>query len=889
MAINVFPLIVAFLISQFPVWEGVIVKSVKLKDGNHFLSGDRVLVIKKETEQTQVFTADDKFYQLDSSYLYLINKWVPQSIKKDYFSPNVVKFYNEPNLKSEWITQQLPDYINCIYFSNVIFNEKENIFWGSPYTYNKAIDTVISIRWIPFTLNQTSKLISTFIPKNDSLRAEYLDRLGDLFIETPTKSLNFYNLAYEWSEKANYKDCAANSLLMLARVYFDMKDQKKAKEILDSVIHNYSGIKCMVGRADAYATFKLLEFAQKDKDTAKVCSLAKFIIFNFPNEDGLERVIGGSGWYAHWLRSPNIWFDIAAANMLMDMTKENDEKLVENANLLIASTNTAVKLIGYENLISYYYRKYEQDIALFYAKGAVVLPHYRKWETKVHYSDMIVPDEWVDFKEGFMNKLDSLLPLSYLIQLYDFAYNQKDTSVAKDAARWFIDKIEQGRLPPKSDLTEKITSDDDKDWFKQAFLSSIDTGYIFRITSPCTLYNKQKNPEYWKAPTFPFKKILNKGDKICLFFFEDSSIRVKVNDSDNGWFIDAKPLKGNYQFTDFPAASIPRPVLYYDITKDGIKDLELENGTIINGKSGQLHCPALKGAGWVGMGFLKDYFLITNCDSIWVRDYKGLNINRFCLNLKEKEDKSNPFTSFFYGKFIRDEDTVAWFFAGDEKGFQWIHSLKLKGRERFNFYQVDTNVILYNLNRIIFISSRKGKINWQIEFAKQRSATRSGSDIFINQDGFVLFESDSIVYRDFTGKVIFAIKNEGYSNFPPLPLFPSLPKWGKMYFCPFLPKIPSKYIPAIKERTLTLISVKDGTPYKSFVIPENIGEFFYDGKGFYVSRKSFFRAYDWDGNPIKTINLPYISFPIWENDKILFYWSQPLGILLNSKFAEKFK
>jgi hypothetical protein len=572
----------------------------------------------------------------------------------------------------------------------------------------------------------------------------------------------------------------------------------------------------------------------------------------------------------------------------MDIIKEDDEKLVENANLLLASTNTAVKFIGYEYLIPFYYRKYEKDKALFYAKGAIVLPHYRKWETKAQFGDCIMPEDWVDFKVRFMDKLELLLPLSYLIQLYDFAYNLKDTSVAKDAARWFINKIEQGKLPPRPDLTEKITSDDDKEWFKCAFLSSIDNGYTFTITSSCTLYNKQKNPYYGKEPAFSQKKLLNKGDKISLFFLEDNSVRVKVNEVDFGW-IKARQLKGNYYLKDIPLASIPKPVLSNDFTQDGVKDLGLEDWTIIDGKSALHYSPSLEGQGWGRLGFLKDFILLTKRDTIWVQNYKGNTINKFYIDLKEKKSMSNPFASFFYCKFMGDEDTIAWFLSGDERGFHWIHTLDIKKRERFNFCQVDTNLILYNLNRIIFISPRTGEIEWQKEFDKQRSVPQNDSDIFINQGGFVLFEGDSIIYRDFTGKVIFAVKNEGFSHFPLFSLFPSLPKWWVFYLCPLLPKIPSKYIPAIKERTLTLISVKDGTLYKSFVIPENIGEFFYDSKGFYVSRKSFFRAYDWDGNPIKTINLPYISFPIWDNDKILFYWSQPLGILLNSKFAEKFK
>ncbi|MDH5684551.1 MAG: hypothetical protein OEZ20_08825, partial [candidate division WOR-3 bacterium] len=166
---------------------------------------------------------------------------------------------------------------------------------------------------------------------------------------------------------------------------------------------------------------------------------------------------------------------------------------------------------------------------------------------------------------------------------------------------------------------------------------------------------------------------------------------------------------------------------------------------------------------------------------------------------------------------------------------------------------------------------------------------RIGSDIFINNNGFVRIEGDSLVYRDFSDEIILKLKNDGFSHFPILPFFSEHTKWGKRWISSFLPSLTSKFIPAIKERTLTLISVKDGTPYKSFVIPENFGEFFYDSNGFYVSRKPLFRAYDWDGNLIKTINLTYISFPIWDKDKIIFYWSQPMGILLNSKFAEKFK
>ena len=68
---------------------------------------------------------------------------------------------------------------------------------------------------------------------------------------------------------------------------------------------------------------------------------------------------------------------------------------------------------------------------------------------------------------------------------------------------------------------------------------------------------------------------------------------------------------------------------------------------------------------------------------------------------------------------------------------------------------------------------------------------------------------------------------------------------------------------------------------------ENYNDCRYDEHGVYVSDDSGFRAVTWEGKPLKVADLPLLSYPIWDGDRIVSYFSRPMGTMFEAGAASR--
>jgi len=252
---------------------------------------------------------------------------------------------------------------------------------------------------------------------------------------------------------------AANALLALVNYYIGGKADSAALALCRRAAREFVGVKSIYGRADVYAYWQMMELAWRQKDTAQTRSLARRIITDYPTEMAQAPTVTGVGigpslTYA----TRSIWFDVNAANRLLETVASDESQLAAAAEFLTRSTNLAVRYKGYDKLIALSEKRADRKAARSYARTALALPHY--WQLEVWPpSGCTNPggSKRHDFKDEFIDSLDVLLPFADLLRLYDNSYNSKDTMMSRDAANWFMRQIERGRTPPRPGFsTESI-------------------------------------------------------------------------------------------------------------------------------------------------------------------------------------------------------------------------------------------------------------------------------------------------------------------------------------------------------------------------------------------------------------------------------------------------
>jgi hypothetical protein len=84
-----------------------------------------------------------------------------------------------------------------------------------------------------------------------------------------------------------------------------------------------------------------------------------------------------------------------------------------------------------------------------------------------------------------------------------------------------------------------------------------------------------------------------------------------------------------------------------------------------------------------------------------------------------------------------------------------------------------------------------------------------------------------------------------------------------------------------------LIALRDGRELATVSMSEDYYDCHYDEHGIYVSDDAGLRAVTWEGKPLAVADLPLLSYPIWDGDRIVSYFSRPMGTMFEAGAASR--
>ena len=194
------------------------------------------------------------------------------------------------------------------------------------------------------------------------------------------------------------------------------------------------------------------------------------------------------------------------------------------------------------------------------------------------------------------------------------------------------------------------------------------------------------------------------------------------------------------------------------------------------------------------------------------------------------------------------------------------------------------------------LSAANGALHGQVA---ARIYLKSWRGVFFNRSGYAMAEGDSVIFRNYSGSESIGVTmaKSDVKFFPPFAASLESDVWGVGNFGQPLWPVASEAIPVIRyvrrydgERsrydiTMHLVSLQHGRELAAIPISENSADCRYDEHGVYVSDDSGFRAVTWEGSPLPVADLPYLSFPIWDDDRIVAYYSKPMGVMLKAETA----
>jgi hypothetical protein len=707
-----------------------------------------------------------------------------------------------------------------------------------------------------------------------------------------------YELSLDISRRLGYREMAADALLRLTTLDIEQKADSIALARCKKAAREFGGVKSAFGRTDVYATWLMMELAWRNKQTAQARSLARRIIINYPTEVGEERVItavGPDGSLEHGTQS--VWFDVRAAKRLLESVAGDESQDAAAAKSLMKSTSIAVRFRGYEKLIALSQKHSDTVGALSYARMALSLPHYWQWE--------VTPPSGCtyqggrskhDFKDEFVTRLNGLLPFDDLLRLYDGAYDAKDTVVSRDAANWFIRQIEQGRTPARPGILERIGPPTSPAEFKRALLASIIVAPQSKTVEECTLFTRR--PSQYHEPLPRVTRPLPGGNPVGPSVLQGELIRVVTSSGLSGW-INSRALRGAASLWDIPAVEAFEPLAVTDINADGVRDLGLSTKDLLDGKDLTVVQPAAQNSNWV-TGFYLRKWVEWRRDALCLRGVGADSVVTVVpVARAAKKGVCRPESCFYFVTMPQAGDSLAWVSAVHERGVVWASALPVGKGNLVGLYLVDTTLVLAQANSITSASAVNGSLRGQLA---TQIYWRFGCGVFLNQSGFAVAKGDSVIFRDYSGSRTLGV-NMGKSDavfFPPLAPYLESDIWGeRVFFGQPLWPVTSDAIPVITQvsrfddkgqhvlRAVHLISLRDGRELATESVPAGFGDCRYDEHGIYVSGDSRFRAITWEGNPLAVPDLPFLSFPIWDGDRAVSYYSKPMALMLEAGTASR--
>ena len=706
-----------------------------------------------------------------------------------------------------------------------------------------------------------------------------------------------YELSLETSRRRGDREMAANALLTLVTLDIGRGADTAALARCGSASTQFVGVKSMFGRTDAYATWQMMELAWRHKQTALTRSLARKIIINYPAEVGNERVITRVGWGGTpTYGTQSVWFDIRAAERLLEAVAGDESQVAATAEFLTKSTSVAVRFRGYEKLVALSQKRSDAAAARSYARTALSLPHY--WQLEITPpSGCTNPggQNKHDFKDEFMTRLDGLMPFDDLMQLYDGTYDAKDTMVSRDAANWFIRQIEQGRAPARAGILDRIGPPNSPAEFKRALLASITTAPQLKTAAECTLFTRQ--PRQYGEPLPLVTPALPHGSLVRPSVLQDGLIRVVTPTGLSGWTY-ARTLHGVASLWDIPAVEVAEPLAVADINGDGVRDLGLSTMDLIDGKGFTAVHPAVRKSSWL-TGFFRRKWVELCRDTLWLRGV-GADTGATAVPVARTAKKGvcRPGSCFYFVAMPGSSDSLAWVSAVRERGAIWTSAVPVSRTDLVGLYLVDSTLVLVEAKSISLVSAVDGSLGGQFAVP---AYLRFGRGVFLNQSGFAVAKGDSVIFRDYSGSGTLgvAMGKSDYNCFPPFASSLESDRSGEGNFGQPLWPITSQAIPVITQvsrfddkgqhvmRTVHLVSLSDGRELATISVSENYGDCRYDEHGIYVSGDSSFRAITWEGNPLAVPDLPFLSFPIWDGDRAVSYYSKPMALMLDAGTASR--
>ncbi len=706
-----------------------------------------------------------------------------------------------------------------------------------------------------------------------------------------------YKLSLEISRRLGNREMAANALLRLATLDVERGADTAALAGCRNAATWFVGVKSMFGRTDAYATWQMMELAWGHKQTAPTCSLARKIILDYPTEVGQERVItevGEGGTPAYGSRS--IWFDVQAAERLLDAVAGDESQVAAAAEFLLKSKSVAVKFRAYEKLIALSEKHSDTAAARSYARAALALPHYWQWE--------VWPPSGCtnqggrnkhDFKDEFIDSLDVLLPFSDLLQLYDSTYDLKDTMMSRDAANWFMRQIERGRTPPRAGILDRIDAPKNSAELKRALLVSMTGAPQFRTAVECTLFTHRPD-DY---PRYLFSQTLPRGSLVQPYGMREGWVRVATPDGFSGW-TNARSLRGTVSLWDIPAVEMVEPVATTDFNDDAVRDLRLSTTDIFDGKDLMTVRPPDRKNSWGRqIGVYRKQWVESRGDTLWLY---GVGADTIATGVPEsrktKKGVCKPGACFYFVATPNPNESFAWVSAVRELGTVWTTPISVRMGWGDAVYQVDSTLIITGGDSAWLLSAVNGAQRGRIATSRSWKSWRG---VFFNRSGYAVAKGDSVIYRDYSGSREFgvAIGKSNAQLFPPFAVSFESDIWGVRRFGQVLCPITAEAIPFVSlvhrydgenwryDIALHLISLKDGRELAKVAMSENYYDCHYDEHGVYVSDDTSFRAITWEGKPLTVADLPLLSYPIWDGDRIVSYYSRPMGTMFEAGAASR--
>jgi hypothetical protein len=887
---------------------GVVDKPLVLANGTRLMPGDRVLAIHDSTHPWLTFLPSGEFLPLDSSKVVISGNWqAPDVLLRDHPEGDSGAWI-APDRWSQrvpWRTQVLQirflraDFHYHEGRGRAEFCYRDSSFWG-PLAPREE--------WFPLSHKEVLGSMPGFGRSPDSSRARVLIDLADAMLLGRTNRpdsardrivARLYELGLEVSKRQGDQTRAANSLLSLAAIETGRRHDSAALAHYERAASEFAGVKSIYGRADVYAYWQMMELAWRHRDTAHTSSFARKIIIDYPTEMAEARVITGVG------ESPtleyakrSIWFDVNAADRLLQAAGDDESQAAPAAEFLTRSTSLAVRYQGFRRLTSLSMNRSDTTAALSHARTALALPHYWQLEVWPRSGD-IHPggSERHDFKDEFIDSLDVLLPFADLLHLYDSTYNLKDAMMARDAANWFMRQVEQGRTPPRGGILNRIEPPRNPIDFRRDLLASMTDAPQFRTALECTLFIHRPDdyPDRGRASN----QVLPKGSLLQPYVMREGLIRVATPDGFSGW-TNARSLRGAPSVWDIPAVEMPEPVASADFDGDGVRDLRLSTTGVFIGKGLVAVRPPDRNNSWLRqIGVFRRKWVELRGDTLCLYGVGADTVAKYVpVSRKAKRGMCKPGSCFYFVAVPDPNDSFAWVSAVRERGTIWTTPLPIGTRGADVIYQVDTTLIITGGDSAWVLSAANGAPRGRIATHENRKSWRG---VFFNRSGYAVAKDDSIIYHDYSGsrELGVAVGNSDTKLFPPFaPSFES-DIWGVTRFGRSLCPIASEAVPVVSivlrhdgERwfydiAMHLISLLDGRELATIAMSENYYDCHYDEHGVYVSDDTGFRAVTWEGKPLAVADLPLLSYPIWDGDRIVSYFSRPMGTMFEAGAASR--